>query len=147
MDEELVMDNREALKKIHNEPRVRSLLWERGTLVRIVYRQAEVNGLRLDRVLTRKATRLGVVSLPDQGAPLGKRLYTKSPITGDVPRLNAYGVAEVRESIRKEKKARRQPWLDWLPWIVAAAATLAWLFEKFGTSPSVEVPLDAFFPF
>ena len=119
------LDDEEKLTALRAQPRVKWLLQERSRLVRLTYRFGEVYGLKLDRRLRRNALRYGVVSIPK-----GAEYHTASQITERL-RLNAHGIAQVRGDIRAEKQARREPWLAWLPWILAIGAAVGWIYEAF----------------
>ncbi len=93
------------LEELCSNSRTAELREERSRLVRLTYGFGEVYGLKLDRRLRRRALKYGVISIPQRDGAI-----TNSEIT-NTPRLNAIGVSEGRESIRREKKARREPWM------------------------------------
>jgi len=124
-----LFDDPDILQGLRAQPRFQELQFERMRLEKLTYRFGEVYGLKLDRRLRRKALRYGVVSIPE-----GQAYHTTSKIT-DAPRLNAHGVAKVRKDIRTEKQARREPWLAWLPWILAIGAAIGWIHAVFFRQP------------
>jgi len=111
-------------------PRSRALALERSRLIKKIYRQGEVEGVRLERLLRRDAIRHGVATFPSQKEG-EEPIYTLSPITGQ-PRLNANGVAIVRDQIRLEARSRREPWLTWLAAVGGLGVLLSilkWLLD------------------